>query len=671
MRHVRVAIDLGGARGDCLTYSDTDLPGVEAGALVLAPVRGRRALGICLGETEPPDFKTRSVEAVRSPVRLPGTHLQVAAWLARYYRVAPFEGLRLLLPPGLESRVKAHGDRLAHWPATESRSVPGPLPRAAVLSRDQGDACQEITSAMHARRPEVFLLHGITGSGKTHVFLEAAAEAIKRGEQVVILVSDISLTPEALARIERRFPNRVGVLHSEMAEGTRARTWRAIHDGQVDIVVGTRSALYAPAHRLGLIVIDEEHEPSYKQEAAPRYHAREVAVQLARFTRAPLVLSSATPDVCSYYRAEQGQYRLLSLPERVAGVQRGRTVRAELPPVEIVDMRREIRAGHVGLLSRSLEERIGETLEAGLQVMLFLNRRGTATSLTCRVCGQAVECRRCSVPFGYHQSNEQLICHRCGRKAAVPKACPRCGAEDLRALGAGVQRVEAETRKKFPRARVVRWDRDATATRGAHEELWRSFSAHESDILVGTQMIGKGLDFPDVTLVGIVLAESQLFFPDIRAAERTFEVLTQVAGRAGRRADRGGRVVLQTYVPDHYAIRAAARHDYLDLYRRELAFRRQQAYPPFRPLIRLVHSASSAEKAEEEAVRVGRRITEMAEHLGLADFQMIGPAPSFIARLRGRYRWHLILAGANAMRILDEVPLGRAWTVDVDPMETL
>ncbi|HEX3245848.1 MAG TPA: primosomal protein N', partial [Chloroflexota bacterium] len=575
------------------------------------------------------------------------------------------------LPPGIEARVRRGGLPAHEWPpSVDPASETQPAANPALLSRDQQDACALVVAAMRAHLPNVFVLHGVTGSGKTHVFLEAADEALRANQQVIVLVSDISLTPELVARIDGRFPGRVGVLHSSLADGARARTWRAIHDGALSVIVGTRSALFAPAHHPGLIVLDEEHEPSYKQDATPRYHARDVAIQLGRLARLPVVLSSATPDICTYYRAEQGEYRLLTLPERVVE-NHGRIVRAPLPRVEIVDMRQELKSGHSGLVSRSLNDHLGHTLRAGLQAMLFLNRRGAATALSCRACGQALECRRCSVPLGFHESRNLLICHRCGRSREAPGHCPRCGEARLLPLGAGVQKVEAEVRRLFPSARVIRWDRDSTGSRGAHQELWRSFSAHESDILVGTQMIGKGLDFPDVGLVGIVLAETQLFLPDYRAAERTFEILTQVAGRAGRRAELGGQVVLQTYVPQHYAIRAASRHDYLDLYRRELSFRRQQAYPPFRPLIRLVFSASNEGRAHDEADRLGRSLREESDRAALSDVQIIGPAPSFIARLRGRYRWHIVLAGSDGPRLLDAVVPGRGWIVDVDPLDTL
>jgi primosomal protein N' (replication factor Y) (superfamily II helicase) len=670
--YLEIALDLGGARGDRLTYSvPQGSDDLSVGSLVLVSVRGRRALGVVLRHVEQPEFETNDIDGLASTVSLSPSHLELASWIAEHYRARFFECLRLCLPPGLESRLKRDSTPGQSWPPRpEDSDQARPAPAQIFLSRDQRDACEAVRSGIRGRQPLAFLLHGVTGSGKTHVFLEAADEALRLGTQVLILVSDISLTPELVGRIDQRFPGEVGVLHSSIAEGARAKTWRAIHDGQIKVVVGTRSALFAPAHQLGLVVIDEEHEPSYKQEASPRYHARDTAIQLGRLARVPVLLSSATPDIVSYYRAEQEEYRLLSLPDRVGDTRQGQVVRAPLPDVEVVDMRREARAGNVGLISRSLLEHLQRTLDRGLQALLFLNRRGSATALTCRSCGRAVECRRCSIAMGYHESRDLLICHRCGRTRESPTACPQCG-ERLSALGAGVQKVESEVRKKLPSARVIRWDRDTTSKRGSHEAIWRSFSEHDADILIGTQMVGKGLDFPDVGLVGIVLAESQLFLPDYRAAERTFEILTQVAGRAGRRSDRVGQVLLQTYVPNHYVIRAAARQDYLDLYRRELAFRRQQAYPPFRPLIRLVNSASNSGKAQDEATRVGRLLVEEATRLGLSDVQIIGPAPSFIVRLRGRYRWHIVMAGSEGRRVLDAVSLGPEWIVDVDPMDTL
>jgi primosomal protein N' (replication factor Y) len=669
--YLEIALDLGGARGDRLTYSAFNGNDLGIGSLVFVSIRNRRALGVVLREVEQPEFKTQDVVGLASMVSLPATHIELAEWIAEHYRAPLFDCLRLCLPPGLESRVKRESRSVHSWPpAWDVIEQCSPAATQIFLSRDQREACEAVTTAIRGRQPRVFLLHGVTGSGKTHVFLEAADQALELGRQALILVSDISLTPELVRRIEQRFPGQVGVLHSSIAEGARARTWRAIHDGQIKVVVGTRSALFAPAHQLGLVVIDEEHEPSYKQEATPRYHSRETAIQLGRLARVPVVLSSATPDVSSYCHAEHDEYRLLRLPDRVGDARQGQIVRAPLPEVEIVDMRREVRSGQVGLISRSLLDHLQRTLHDGRQALLFLNRRGAATALACRSCGRAVECRRCSIAMGYHEARHKLICHRCGRTRDVPQGCPQCS-ERLSALGAGVQKVESEVRKKLPSARVIRWDRDTTGQRGAHEAIWRSFADHEADILVGTQMIGKGLDFPDIGLVGIILAESQLFLPDYRAAERTFQILTQVAGRAGRRLEQVGRVVMQTYVPDHYVIRAAARQDYLDLYRRELAFRRELAYPPFRPLIRLVYVASNAVTAQDEATRVGRLLGQEAARLGLPDLQVIGPAPSFIVRLRGRYRWHIVLAGSDGRRILDEVSLGPGWSVDVDPMNTL
>jgi primosomal protein N' (replication factor Y) len=669
--HVRVALSLSGALGDVLTYSASP-SAPPPGSIVTVRVRNRLEPGVVLGEVPEPEFSTKAIESRLDGLRLWPPQLQVAEWMAAHYRAPLFECIRLLLPAGFEARLrKGAPARAPRRRASEDLVGYQVEPRPAFLSQDQDDARNLIASAIRANRSEVFLLHGVTGSGKTHVYLESAAEALQRGLQVLILVSDISLTPEAVSRIERRFPGKVGLLHGSMGDGERERTWRDVADGNLSILVGARSAIFAPLRRLGLIIIDEEHEPSYKQDAMPRYHARDVAVELGRVARAPIVLSSATPSVESYYLAEQGIYRLLSLPSRVGSVTGGKVTVASLPSVEIVDMRREARAGETAVLSRALALGIHETLGAGLQVMLFLNRRGTASALGCRSCGTTVDCRRCSVPMALHQPLDLIICHRCGRRRPVPEKCPACSSERLLPVGVGVQRVESEVKKLQPEARVIRWDRDTTGKRGSHEQLYRSFLNREADILVGTQMIGKGLDFPTVGMVGIVLAESGLFLPDFRAAERTYQILTQVAGRAGRRADAQGRVVLQSYVPEHYAIRAAANHDYLDLYRREIGFRHQQAYPPFRALTRLVLTGAGAQAMETEAGRVTDEINRRCADLGLADLQIIGPAPAFVHRLRGRYRWSIVLAGRDAGTVLDAVPLSRGWSVDVDPMDLL
>jgi primosomal protein N' (replication factor Y) len=546
-------------------------------------------------------------------------------------------------------------------PPVAAREVP--LATPPVLTLAQKTAVDAIKASLDGdERPGsgVFLLYGITGSGKTEVYLQSLAETVKQGKRGIVLVPEISLTPQTIERFSARFPGRVAVLHSQLTPGEQFDEWRRINDGEFDVVIGPRSALFAPQPDLGLIVIDEEHEWTYKQENTPAYHARTIAIELARLSGATVVLGSATPDVESFYRAENGEYRLLSLPERVAPG-------AALPPVEIVDMREELKAGNTGVFSRALNQAINETVARNEQVILFLNRRGAATFIQCRACGLVLRCRRCNVPLAHHPATGKLVCHQCNYRAPVPDTCPRCGREGLKFLGAGTQKLARETDFTFPHARMLRWDSDAVRDRHTHQATLDSFQQHRADILVGTQMVAKGLDLPLVTLVGVVSADTGLNLPDFRAGERTFQLLSQVAGRAGR-GPAGGRVIIQTFAPQHYAIQAAASHDYEAFYRREIEYRRQLRNPPFNRLARLVYSHTNEAACRQEAYRCVRQLNGEILAQGLAGLSIIGPAPAFIERRRGRYRWQIILRGPAPDDFLGRVAIPQGWTVDVDPV---
>ncbi|MBM2831333.1 MAG: priA, partial [Dehalococcoidia bacterium] len=435
----------------------------------------------------------------------------------------------------------------------------------------------------------VFLLHGVTGSGKTEIYLRALARTVELGKKGIVLVPEIAITPQTIERFASRFPGRVAVLHSGLSLGEQFDEWHRICRGDFDVVIGSRSAIFAPQRELGLIVVDEEHEWTYKQQdRTPRYHAREVAVKLGRICGAVVILGSATPDLESYYRSERGEYELLELPERIAGHRL-----ASLPEVELVDMREELKAGNRSIFSRSLLRGISRVLDAREQAILFLNRRGDATFVQCRRCGFALRCRRCDVSLTYHSVEEGLYCHQCNYRVSVPGLCPQCGSPGMKFLGVGTEGVEREAALAFPGARLLRWDRDVTRGRHFHEEILDKFIRHEADILIGTQMIAKGLDLPLVTLVGVVNADLALNLPDYRSAERTFQLSTQVAGRAGR-GTAGGQVVVQTYAPEHYALQAAAGHDYAAFYQRELVGRRQFGQPPFKGLARLLYAHPNA-----------------------------------------------------------------------------
>jgi primosomal protein N' (replication factor Y) len=537
-----------------------------------------------------------------------------------------------------------------------------------VLTPDQGEAVGLIGAALRqpgTNRPPAFLLHGVTGSGKTEVYLRALAEAVSLGRRGIVLVPEISLTPQTIQRFAARFPGRVAVLHSRLSLGEQFDEWQRIREGAFDVVIGPRGAAFAPQPDLGLIVVDEEHEWTYKQEEqSPRYHAREVALKLAELSGAVTVLGSATPDVESYHRARAGRYALIELPHRI-------TVRGDtsLPQVEVVDMRQELKAGNRSIFSRPLRRAITETLADGDQIILFLNRRGTATFVQCRDCGFALKCHRCDLALTYHGAEDNLVCHQCGYQKNTPSSCPNCQSRRIRFLGIGIQRVVEELAGAFPQARVLRWDRDVTRGKDAHEKILNSFLAHQADVLVGTQMIAKGLDLPLVTLVGIVSADTVLHLPDIRAGERTFQLLSQVAGRAGR-GSRPGRVVVQTYAPDHYAVACGSRHDYGAFYRQEIEYRRQLRNPPFSRLVSLVYTHSNAVACRRGAEKLHRQLAERRDAAG-EDVDLIGPSPMFFGRLRGRYRWQIILRGTDPVRLLSDLALPPGWVVDVDPIVLL
>lgn len=593
----------------------------------------------------------------------------------------PIQGLRR---KGLVSvkEIQVQRDPLQRDPLTRYAVAPSTPPP---LTPAQEAAWHEIKASLiqHALGknrqnglPSVFLLHGVTGSGKTEVYLHAVAQAISLGRRAIVLVPEIALTPQTIDRFAARFANRVAILHSKLSLGEQFDEWQRISEGAFDVVIGSRGAIFAPQPDLGLIVIDEEHEWTYKQqEQPPRYHARDVAIQLAKLTGAVVVLGSATPDVTSYYRAQMGEYRLLELPERITAqkevpphpLPRGET---HLPSVELIDLRRELREGNRSIFSRSLTQGIKAALAAQEQVILFLNRRGAATFVQCRDCGFVLRCRRCAVSLTYHSSEDKLICHQCNYRTIVPDICPNCWGQRIKFVGIGTQRVENEARRAFPGARLLRWDRDVTRGKHSHEEILARFRAHEADILIGTQMIAKGLDLPLVTLVGVITADINLHLPDFRAGERTFQLLTQVAGRAGRGV-LGGRVIAQSYTPEHYSITTAAKHDYATFYQQEIQFRRQHDNPPFSRLARLIYAHTNAAHCQSEAERMYHRLVEKRDSLGLPNITLIGPSPAYTQRVRGRFRWQIVIRGSAPLSLLNGVPIPQGWMVDIDPVNLL
>ncbi|VAW40940.1 Helicase PriA essential for oriC/DnaA-independent DNA replication, partial [hydrothermal vent metagenome] len=539
------------------------------------------------------------------------------------------------------------------------------------------------------------LLHGVTGSGKTEIYMRAIEYAINEGKQAIVLVPEIALTPQTVRRFAARFPGRVAVLHSRLTEGERYDTWRRARQGLFDIVVGPRSALFTPLPNLGVIVLDEEHDPSYKQTPPvppPYYHTRDAAIALAKIIGATVIMGSATPDIVTYHHAQSGRFRLLELQKRVMGHRQrieSQATRLQLenlyqhdggdpddaltiplPPIKIVDLRQELRAGNRSIFSRALEKAITETLDRGEQAILFLNRRGSATFVICRDCGYTATCPRCDMPLTYHRGNMMLVCHHCGRREPHQTECPVCQSKRIRYFGLGTEEVAKRVQQRWQSARVVRWDRDTTAGRNTHETLLSSFINQEADILVGTQMIAKGLDLPFVTLVGVISADVSLGLPDYRTGERAFQVLAQVAGRAGRGL-LGGRVIIQTYQPGHYAIQAAAEHDFASFYIDEIRFRTQHSLPPFRRMAKLLLIDPVDARGRQEAEALAKGLRLHIRQKALAASEVLGPVPPFFNRIDGRFRWQIIVRSPDPNRLLADFPIPQRWMVDIDPVSTL
>ncbi len=555
--------------------------------------------------------------------------------------------------------VEVTRDPFAHPGGLEPSDIPLQLTPA------QAEAVAVVQGALRECRFLPMLLHGVTGSGKTEVYLQAIQAALSQARQALVLVPEISLTPLTVRRFLARFGGRVAVLHSGLRGGERFDTWRRIRRGEADIVVGARSAVFAPLPRLGILVVDEEHDPSYKQDEVPRYHGRDVAIMRAKLLGAPVILGSATPSLESWERAQAGRYRLVHLSERIE--------ERPLPRVQIVDLRGLDVAER--LLSPTLCAALGECLARGEQGLLFLNRRGFSTLLLCQECGAAAGCPRCSVSLTYHAGRGRLLCHTCAFERRPPDRCPQCQGGRLRYLGFGTQQLEAAVREQFPRAQVARMDRDTVRTWQAAARILESLEQGAIDILVGTQMIGKGHDVPNVTLVGVVSADMALHLPDFRAGERTFSLLTQVAGRAGR-GDRPGLALIQTFNPEHYILRAVQAQDYAALWEAESGLRREQGLPPFSRAVLAVLSSPEADAAEAAATELVRLLR--AE--GLRPGALSGPAPAPLYRVRGRYRWHLLVRGrevrglhprvreaAHRLRA-SRVARGVRLDLDVDPV---
>ncbi len=536
-----------------------------------------------------------------------------------------------------------------------SRGVPLRSPWGGDGSPWGGDG-----SSWNADRSPI-LLHGVTGSGKTEVYLQALRAIIAEGKRGIVLVPEIALTAQAILRFVGRFPDRVAIIHSELTDGERYDEWRRIRSGKVDVVIGSRSALFSPLPDLGIIILDEEHEPAYKQnQPKPTYHVRNAAIFLGQLLHIPVVLGSATPSVESFFHAERGEYHLVELHHRIG---------ADLPPVEVIDLRNELHAGNTSIFSRRLQSELEQVLHKGQQAIFYLNRRGAASCILCRECGFVAMCDLCDMPLTYHSTERILLCHYCNGQNRILHLCPQCNSPSIRYFGLGTEKVEDTIARHFPSARLLRWDRDTAKHRRTHEQLLDRFANREADILVGTQMIAKGLDLPGVTLVGVISADIALTLPDFSASERAFTLLTQVAGRAGR-GEEAGKVIIQTFNPQHFCIEAASKHDYHEFYAAEIEARQRYGYPPFRQFVKLTYSHENRRRAQNEALLLRETLDKWIDRLGLSQTDIVGPAPAVMERIRGKYRWQMIARGPDLhplLRVIDTP----GWEVDIDPVSTM
>lgn len=713
---------------------------VELGKKVVVSFRRQKIEGYVIEEREEVDFDTKPIIDLASPyVFFDQELLELAKWMARYYQCYLISAIKAIVPSGknqvktkrvvnlnqsaaetkktvsrLESKAPKQTEVLNYLLANPEEKLtttelaerantsPGTIRRLKEkdlvsysreevkripygehnfsatapfeLTADQTAVFAQLKAALTEEEAETILLKGVTGSGKTEIYLQAIRKVIAGGGAAIVLIPEISLTPQTINRFKSRFGDQVAVLHSQLSAGERFDEWRRIKEGAAQIVVGARSAIFAPVKNLELIVIDEEHETTYKQENHPKYHAREAAIKRANAHQAVTLLGTATPSLESYYRTQQGDYKLLTLPDRIDD--------RPLPEVEIIDMREELKAGNRTMVSRQLKTELEKRLEAGEQSIIFLNRRGFSTFVQCRECGYVMECEHCDISLTYHEREQILKCHYCNYTTKVPDVCPDCGSKYIKHFGIGTQQVEEVLSEIFPTAEVVRMDRDTTTRKGSYRKILSRFKQGEIDILVGTQMVAKGHDYPNVTLVGVITADTALNLPDFRASERTFQLLAQVAGRTGR-GDKGGEVVIQTYTPQHYSIQYAKEHDYQGFYNHEIVFREKSGYPPVGHLINLIVSDPEEEKTIQVAQKLGTIISSKLDTLTNKEVELMGPVPASLAKLQGEYRWQLLLKGRDLSQLREVMQEARKELeaannfksvkidIDVDPLRVL
>jgi primosomal protein N' (replication factor Y) len=682
---------------------------VGIGKRVKVPFGSRTIIGYCVGLTDVSDVKTTKdiIQVVDKKPILSFKMLEVAEWLANFYFCGWGEALETFLPSVIRKGLNAKTINVATLSKDEAfikdtistlrKKAPKQAKALEVLSGTNEMAVQELTTISKCQSASIYslrdrglislnkrqvddsifthkhfertchleptkeqekaislikkrlrereyntiLLKGVTGSGKTEVYLQAISEAIALGLKAIVLVPEISLTPQTIERFKSRF-DKVAVLHSSLSGRQRNNQWWEIRNGKADVVIGARSAVFAPLDNLGLIIIDEEHENTFKQDSSPRYNARDVSLVRAKYENAIVVLGSATPSLESYYNANIGKYDYITLTHRIGD--------KLLPPVNLVDMRHEFRRNkRPSNISTYLERCMRQSLSKNEQVLLFLNRRGFSSFINCRRCGFVLKCKSCDISLTYHKKKDAVICHYCYSEASVPEECPECHSLGIKFFGFGIERIEEEIRAKFPEYELFRMDSDTMKGRDSHEKALSAFKRGDIDILLGTQMIAKGLDFPNVTLVGVLSADTIINLPDFRASERTFQLLSQVAGRTGRGSN-GGQVIIQTHNPDHYSITCAASHDYDGFAKKELEYRKQLYYPPYGRLARIVLRGKESKDVKEKAIDIANKLREAIKSC-TDEVDILGPAPTPITRIKDKYRWHIIVKSNNLEKL--------------------
>lgn len=650
-----------GENKDTLTYAVPEGMDVSPGLIVEIPLRNRKTKGVIykISNNKPP-YKCKDIlHIVENAPHLCEWQIELMDWISEYYFCPLFRALKLFIPAALVKKKK-----IATWkPPTDTEFK---LKFKHKLNAEQTNVIDQYQNS----KKKVSLLHGITGSGKTEIYLHTVEEALKKGKQVLMLIPEISLSPQMQRRFQDHFHEKTSLIHSQLTQKQKEEAWLSIHKGETKIIIGSRSALFAPFQDLGCIIMDEEHDHSYKQDQAPRYHAITVAKKMTDILDIKLLMGSATPSLESYYHAENGDYEHLSLTERP-------NKKSSLPKTKVVDLREEFKKKNYSIFSEILQAKIHQKLENKEQSILFLNRRGTASAVICRVCGYVEKCESCDIAMTYHKKftvedgthdAERLICHHCGKIKKVPKECPNCHSSYIKYIGLGTQRVESELQKLYPQAKIMRADRDTTRKRDQFKHIYETFRSGEADILVGTQMIAIGLHLPKVNLVGVVLADTSLTLPNFRSSEQTFQLLTQVSGRAGR-SDQPGDAIIQTYLPNHYAIQSAAKHDYHEFYETEIKIREELGYPPFKKLLKITLKDKNNKKCLDNTLKLFHEL----ENLNKDEKTTINYYPALIPKLKDIYRWHILIAGPNPSALIQEVDKNQisGIVVDVDPTSTI